>query len=432
MRTSLQGIASKARRDKKHRFRNLYGMLNKRFLIESYYGLNRRSSTGVDRISTREYGEELENNIRDLVERLKRKRYHAKLVRRTYIPKAPDKLRPLGIPATEDKALQNGACRILNAIFEQDFLPFSFGYRPKIGAKEAVQDVTSSLYWGRFSYIVDADIKGFFDNIDHDWLIKMLEQRIDDRAFIGLIKKWLKAGILHTDGMVEHPVTGSPQGGIVSPVLANVYLHYVLDIWFEKVVKPLCRGEAYLCRYADDFVVAFRYRSDVDRFYNALRGRLNKFGLELSEAKTKIIHFTRFRKEHGAYFEFLGFEFRWGTDAKGRDTIKRRTSRKKLKGSIMKFKNWCRESRNFRLRKLFSLLNAKLRGYYYYYGIIGNYASLAEFFYHVKRILYKWLNRRSQRKSFNFKAFTEILKHYRIEKPRITQKRTNQLEFKWS
>jgi retron-type reverse transcriptase len=190
MRTLLQGIASKARREKKHRFRNLYGMLNKRFLIESYYELNRRSTAGVDRISTNEYGEELEYNIINLVERLKGKRYRAKLVRRTYVPKSPDKLRPLGIPATEDKLLQNGAARILNAIFEQDFLSSSFGYRPNIGAGEAVQDVTSSLYWGRFSYIVDADIKGFFDNIDHDWLIKMLEQRIDDRAFTSLIKKW--------------------------------------------------------------------------------------------------------------------------------------------------------------------------------------------------------------------------------------------------
>ena len=432
MQTSLQGIANKARRDKKHRFRNLSMILNERFLVESWFRLNRKAAPGVDRITANEYSTNLQANIRDLVDRLKKKRYHAKLVRRTYIPKGNDKLRPLGIPAMEDKLLQSGVARILNAIFEQDFLPASFGYRSNLGARDAVQDLTSSLYWGKFAYIVDADIKGFFDNIDHDWLIKMLEQRIDDQAFIRLIKKWLKAGILNPDGMVEHPSTGTPQGGIVSPVLANIYLHFVLDIWFEKVVKPHCDGEAYLCRYADDCVVAFRYARDADRFYEALKKRLSKFGLELSEEKTKIIKFTRFKKELGAYFEFLGFEFRWGIDRNGRDTIKRRTSRKKLKNSLKNFRNWCKEHRNLRLRKLFRLLNAKLRGYYNYYGIIGNYDSLAEFFEHAKKILYKWLNRRSQRRSFNYKVYSEILKYYCIKKPRITEVRTTQLKFNWS
>lgn len=431
MRTSLQGITNKAGQNRKHRFRNLYGMLNNEFLIESWFLLNRNSATGVDRVSVREYEENLQGNIKNLVERLRGKRYRAKLIRRVYIPKGDGKRRPLGIPATEDKLLQTGVARILTAIFEQDFLDFSYGYRPNRSARDAVQDVTSTLYWERFSYVVDADIKGFFDNINHDWLIRMLEQRIDDRAFIMLIVKWLKAGILNTDGLVEHFGTGTPQGGIVSPILANIYLHFVLDMWFEKVVKPRCEGEAYLCRYADDFIVTFRYGRDVDRFYKALGKRLEKFGLTLSYEKTKIIKFSRFRKESGSCFEFLGFEFRWGTDHKGRDTIKRRTSPKKFRASVRNFKEWCKASRNFRLKKLFSLLNAKLRGYYNYYGIIGNYKSLHRFFEQAIPILYKWLNRRSQRRSFNYKGFKEILKHYGIERPRITEVNSGQLAFKW-
>jgi len=373
MQTSLQGIASKARRDKKYRFRDLYRLLNEENLIDSWRYINSKAASGVDKTTAKEYVKNLRDNVRDLVARLKRKRYRAKLVRRVYIKKSEGKLRPLGIPATEDKLVQVVVARILNAIYEQDFLPNSFGYRPGIGPREAVQDITSALYWGKYSYIVDADIKGFFDSIDHEWLIKMLEQRIDDRAFIGLIRKWLKAGVLTPEGQVEHPVTGTQQGGIVSPVLANIYLHYVLDLWFEKVVKPRCEGEAYLCRYADDFVAAFRYQKDAERFYEALGRRLNKFVLEVAEEKTKIIRFTRFRKEEGAYFEFLGFEFCWGVSRKGKDTIKRRTSRKRFRKSLKNFKEWCRESRNFRLKKLFSLLNAKLRGYYNHYGVIGNY-----------------------------------------------------------
>jgi len=428
MRTSLQGIASKARRDKKYRFRDLYRLLNEENLTDSWRYINSKAASGVDKTTAKEYVKNLCDNVRDLVARLKRKRYRAKLVRRVYIKKSEGKLRPLGIPATEDKLVQIVVARILNAIYEQDFLPNSFGYRSGVGPREAVQDITSALYWEKYSYIVDADIKGFFDSIDHKWLIKMLEQRIDDRVFIGLIRKWLKAGVLTPEGQVEHPVTGTQQGGIVSPVLANIYLYYVLDLWFEKVVKPSCEGEAYLCRYADDFVAAFRYQRDAERFYEALGRRLNKFGLELAEEKTKIIRFTRFRKEEGAYFEFLGFEFRWGVSRKGKDTIKRRTSRKRFRKSLKNFKEWCRESRNFRLKKLFSLLNAKLRGYYNHYGVIGNYDSLEEFYTQVRRILYKWLNRRSQRRSFNYEGFSEVMRHYQIEKPRITEKPTRQLQ----
>jgi len=251
MPTSLQGIAEKAQSQKQYRFRNLYGMLNEELLKESWREIKTHAASGVDQISAQDYEQHLEENIRDLVERLKQKRYRAKLVKRHYIPKGNGQLRPLGMPAVEDKLLQVAATRLLEAIYEQEFLPYSYGYRPGVGALDAVDNLTVKLQFGRYKYVVEADIKGFFDNMDHDWMIRMLEERIEDRAFLGLIRKWLRAGILDTTGAILHPVTGTPQGGVVSPVLSNVYLHYVLDVWFEKVIKPQCRGEACLLRYAD-------------------------------------------------------------------------------------------------------------------------------------------------------------------------------------
>lgn len=255
--------------------------------------------------------------------------------------------------------------------------------------------------------------------MDHEWLVRMLEERIDDRALIGLIKKWLKAGILDTDGKVIHPATGSPQGGIVSPILSNVYLHYVLDLWFHRVVKARCRGEACLIRYADDFVCAFQYQDEAQRFYRALGKRLAKFGLEVAAEKTRVIPFHRNPPSGRSRFDFLGFEFYWGKDRGGRLHLKRRTSRKKLRASINRFATWCRENRNLRLKYLFRRLNAKLRGYYNYYGVVGNYASLNQFHWQAMRILFKWLNRRSQRRSFNWQGFSDLLTHFRVEQPRI-------------
>ena len=432
MQTSLQGIAKKAKQFKKYRFRNLYGLLNSKTLKEAWKSINKKAAAGVDKITAKEFAENLDSNIREIADKLKRKKYRAKLVRRVDIPKGKDKTRPLGIPAIADKVLQSAAAKILEAIYEQDFSSNSYGYRPKVGAKTAVKDLTEELQFKKYSYIVEADIKGFFDNIDHEWLIKMLELRVEDRAFIGLIRKWLKAGILEPDGQVVNPITGTPQGGIISPILANIYLHYALDIWFEKAVKPKCEGEAYMCRYADDFICAFRYKKDAERFYQALGQRLNKFGLELAEDKTNIISFSRFRKSENTGFDFLGFEFRWHVSRHGRDVIKKRTSRSKMRKSLANVKQWCKDNRDKRLANLFNTLNAKLRGYYNYYGVIGNYDSLNEYYRITKKMLYKWLNRRSQRRSFNLCQFEQVLKRYRIELPRTTERPNNQLELDFS
>ena len=254
MPTSLRKIAIKAKKDTRHRFRNLYTMLDLNWLVSSFKRLNQNSASGVDRVSAETYRQNLIGNAANLVDKLKRKAYKAKLVRRKYIPKPNGKMRPLGIPATEDKLLQAGVVRILEAIYEQDFLDCSYGYRPDRGPVDAVLDAQTTFQFGTFNYVVEADIKGFFDNIDHQWLLKMLSLRIDDRALLNLIDKWLKAGILEPEGEVHTDSSGTPQGGVISPLLANVYLHYVLDLWFEKVVKKRMRGKACLYRFADDCV----------------------------------------------------------------------------------------------------------------------------------------------------------------------------------
>jgi group II intron reverse transcriptase/maturase len=420
--TSLQAIAEKAASQPGYRFRNLYGMLNEEMLKDSWKHIRKEAAYGVDRVSAKDYEQNLDENIHQMVEGLKQKRYRAKLVRRRYIPKGNGKFRPLGIPATQDKLLQLAVKRILEAIYEQDFLRCSYGYRPNVGALDAVDKLTVKLQFGKYHYVVEADIKGFFDHLDHDWLLKMLTERIDDKALLWLIKKWLKAGVLDTDGKVLHPVTGTPQGGIVSPILANVYLHYALDLWFQKVVIPHCSGEACLIRYADDFVCAFEKQEDAQRFYEVLGKRLGKFGLELSEEKTRIIPFSPISRPGKTSFDFLGFEYRWGEDRTGKPHVKRRTARKNLRNSLKRFNEWCKANRHLRLPELFKQLNAKLRGYFNYFGVIDNFPSLTLFFYKAMRLLMKYLNRRSQRGSYNWAGFVQLIEQFGIVKPYITSR----------
>lgn len=420
--TSLQAIAKKASEKPEYRFRNLFGMLNEEMLRDSWHDIRKNAACGVDQVSAAEYEQNLDENIRQLVDELKRKRYRAKNVLRRYIPKGNGKLRPLGIPATQDKLLQIAVKRILEAIFEQDFLRCSYGYRPGVGALDAVDKLTVKLQFGKYNYVVEADIKGFFDNIDHEWLLKMLAERVDDKAFLWLIGKWLKAGVLDTDGKVLHPETGTPQGGIVSPILANVYLHFVLDLWFQKVVIPHCGGEACLIRFADDFVCAFEKEEDARRFYEALGERMGKFKLELSAEKTRIIPFSANRVLGSSSFDFLGFEFRWGKDRAGKPHVNRRTARKSLRGSLIRFKLWCKDNRHRRLSDLFKALNVKLRGYFNYFGVHGNLSSLALFHYRAIRFLWKYLNQRSQRKSYNWEGFKQLLAQFGVVKPHIVNR----------
>jgi RNA-directed DNA polymerase len=366
MPTSLQAIATKARESRQHRFLNLYRLIDEQHLHQSWLFIRGNAAYGVDRISAKEYEENLDDNIRNLVERLKRKSYRARLVRRHWIPKADGRQRPLGIPVVEDKLLQVAVTRILGAIYEQDFLPCSYGYRPQRGALDGVHDLTVKLQFEPYNFVVEADIQAFFD-------------------------------------------------------------HYVLDLWFQDVVKIHCRGKACLIRYADDFVCGFEHEHDAQRFYTALGLRLEKYGLQLAAAKTRIIRFCRSDEPGTARFEFLGFEFFWGDDRQGVRRVQRRTSRKKLRNSLANFTLWCRRSRHLPLRKLFPLLKLKLRGYYNYYGVPGNYRGLREFYEPSMKILRKWLNRRSQRLSLTWRGFTDLLHHFHVPRPRLRVRRRTRL-----
>lgn len=322
-----------------------------------------------------------------------------------------------------DKVLQTAAAQILTAIFEQDFLACSHGYRRGKGPQQAALELRRRINRGRIGWIVDADIKGFFDHIDHEWMMKMLEQRIEDKRFLGLIRKWLKAGILEEDGQVNYPHTGTPQGGIVSAVLANIYLHFVLDLWFEKTIKPSCQGEVMLMRFADDFVCCFQYHDDVQRFYNVLGKRLEKFKLELSAEKTQVIKFTRFEVEKGNAFTFLGFKFRWGLSRNGKPLVTMRTSKKKFRAAISSIQTWIKDIRcKLGTDGILIKLRQKLQGHWNYYGVCGNYEMLSQYYHQVKKIMLKWLNRRSQRKSCNWAGFDKMLKHFRVPSPRIIAK----------
>ncbi|MCP3686359.1 MAG: group II intron reverse transcriptase/maturase [bacterium] len=421
MQNSLQGIANKATKQPKYRFRNLSILLSEENLIWSMRKMNKKAAPGVDKVDYQEYQENLEENIKDLVTRLKRGSYKAKLVRRKNIPKGKGKSRPLGIPVMEDKLLQTAVAQILQTIWESDFLDVSYGYRPKLGSKDAVKHLARRLRFERYHYVVEADIKGYFDSIDHQWLVRMLEQRIDDRRFIRLIRKWLRAQILEEDGKILDPRTGTPQGGVISAVLANIYLHYALDLWFEREYKKGCRGKAELVRYADDFVAAFESKKEAEKFYEELKERLKKFGLELNPEKTRVILFSRSKKEESETFDFLGFEYRWGKSLKGKDKVGLRTSRNKLRASVANFAKWIKKNRHIKKSKLLKTLKAKYRGYWNYYGVIGNYESLQQFHYQTQKLLYKWLNRRSQKKSMSWKSFNQMMWHLKDVRPRITE-----------
>jgi group II intron reverse transcriptase/maturase len=406
--TSLRGIAYKAKTKPDYRFRDLSRCIDETLLSYCFRKINKKAASGVDRVTYGSYKENYGANIENLIGRLKRGGYRAKLVKRKHIPKGAGKTRPLGIPVLEDKLLQTAVSEILSAIYEQDFHPFSYGYRPGRGARQAADDLVVRMQFGRFGYVVEADIKGFFNHIDHDKLLEMMAQRVDDKRFLRLINKWLKAGILEEDKSIHYPEEGTPQGGSVSPILANIYLHNAIDEWFEKVVKPRCEGDAIICRYADDFVCAFQYARDAERFYKVLSKRLEKFNLEVAKDKTNILRFSRFQPGLENRFCFLSFEFYWDSDTKGKPRLFRRTGRKKLQTTKREIAEYIKENRHMKTSLLLKSLARKLRGHYNYFGVIGNLAGLHAVLGQVMEQLHKWLNRRSGRRSFTW----ERLKHY--------------------
>ena len=430
LQTSLRGIADRARRDPKARFRNVYMLLNEEILRECFRALRKDAAPGVDRVTFEDYERDLESNLSALVGQLKHKRYHARLVRRVNIPRGGGKLRPLGIPVLEDKILQMAVARVLTAIYEVDFLPLSRGYRPGSNALDTSRDWAARLGGGSYAWVVDADIKGFFEHVDHDWMLKLLGLRIDDKPFLRLIRKWLKAGVLETDGQVMHPTEGTPQGGAVSPVLANIYLHYALDLWFSRVVMRKSKDRCTALRYADDFAVAFERREDAERFLEELPARLGKFGLELSDEKTRLVRFERGNPsgDNGG-FDFLGFRYHWEATRRGSWKVQRRTAPSRLRRSAERFAEWIRDNRSERIPALMVRLRHKLRGYWQYYGVSGNGRSLNKFWRLVEPGLYKWLNRRSLKRGMTWARLRTMLKRYKVPEPRITESRQMQFSF---
>jgi len=427
METKLARIAEIARLKPQERFTSLYHLLNEEMLLVCHNELDGSKAAGIDHVTKKEYEENLAANIQDLVARLKTHSYRPQPVRRTYIPKGDGTdRRPLGIPAYEDKIVQLGATKILQSIFEEDFLDFSYGFRPKRSCHMALRSLNRVIEKGSIGYVVDADIRGFFNNMNHEWLMKFIDLRVGDPNMKRLIRRFLKAGVVE-DGAWEVTDVGAPQGAVLSPLLANVYLHYALDLWFEKAVKRQCEGQAEMVRYADDFVCCFQTKHDAERFYTALVTRLAKFGLEIAENKSKILMFGRFaeatRQRLGQgkpdTFDFLGFTHHCGQSRDGRFRVKRRTSRKKFNAKVKAFGDWIRQNRHTDIDDIMKTVAQKLFGHYRYYGVTDNSWSLDAFRYQVTKLLFKWLNRRSQRRSFSYDQFNAFLARHPVPSPKI-------------
>ena len=426
METKLDFIAKRAKQEPKQRFRTLAYLLDETFLAECYERLKTRKAPGIDGMSVEEYGKGLEERLKGLVTRMKAKQYRPQPVRRAYIPKGKDQLRALGIPAVEDKVVQMGISRILEAIFEGDFLEMSYGFRRGRGCHDAIRAFDRMVMARPVSYVIEVDVKGYYDHIDHEWLIRCLEQRIADPSFLRLIRRTLKAGVME-EGQWIKTEEGAPQGGNASPILSNIYLHYVLDLWFEKVLKKELKGYAELLRYCDDFVIGCQYEWEAEKILSDLKERLKKFGLEVSEAKTRIVEFGRYAQERAekrgqkaGTVEFLGFTHLCTESRSGRFTVGRRTSGKKFRAKLVAMNLWLKRGRNLlELGDWWKILKWKLTGHYQYYGITGNRGSLDRFYQQVLKLAYKWWNRRSQKRSGNWEEFQRRLQWTPLPKPRI-------------
>lgn len=426
MQTKLDKIAEVARTKGNERFTSLYHLLNEEMLRACHKEAQGRRAPGIDGETKASYDVNLDDNLKDLVNRLRTFGYHPQPALRVNIPKGNGETRPLGISTYEDKLVQMGLSKILNAIYEQDFIEDSYGFRPDRDCHDALRAITQQLEHHPTNFIVEADIKGFFNHVNHEWLIKFLEHRIADPNIIRLIKRMLRAGVIE-QGDYKETEEGTPQGSSVSPILANIYLHYVLDLWFEKGVKQKARGYAGMVRYADDFICCFYHVKDAEDFMVVLRKRLEKFGLELAEEKSRIVEFGRFadsnNKKKGVKtqtFDFLGFMHYCGKSRNGKFRVKRKTSKKKYRVKVAEFKEWIKGRRNeVKMLVIMDEVKAKLEEHFQYFGITDNSKMLETFYKNIVELTFKWLNRRSQRKSFDWHSFNKYLRKYPLPKPRV-------------
>lgn len=419
-------IAQHAKREPEMQFISLAHLLDKDFLKQNFLSLNRNKAKGLDDVSWYEYNENLDENLDSLVNRLKSKKYKPIPARRVYIPKDNGDKRPLGISAMENKIVEKGITTILQSIYEQDFRDISYGFRPNRDCHQALYELNNQIMSKPINHIVEADIKGFFDNVSHEHLMEFLKIRMKDSSVLHLIGKFLKAGYVD-DGLLYTSDEGTPQGSILSPLLANIFLHYVLDVWFEKTVKEHTDGYCELIRYCDDFVCVVRYEKDAKRIEAALVKRFKRFGLEIHPEKSRRFSFGRFESKNSKAqnrkantFDFLGFTHFCDKTRKGKFKLGRKTSCKRFKNKCNKMTKWLKDIRNTsKPKEWWDILKAKLRGHFQYYGISGNYRCLKAFYQHTIRELHKWLNRRSQRKSMNWENFNKYLGKYVLPTPKI-------------
>jgi group II intron reverse transcriptase/maturase len=423
MSTGLQKVAERAKREPAAKFHSLAHFIDVELLKRAFARLRNDAAVGLDGITKEQYGQGLEENLSDLHERLRTKRYRHQPIRRVHIPKEKGKSRPIGISATEDKVVQNALRDVLEAIYEQDFLDCSYGFRPGRSAHDAVRALVRAVDEGEADFILEIDVASFFDHVDRSQLVEMLRKRVVDGSLLRLIGKCLHVGVL--DGEVfTKPDEGTVQGSTLSPLLGNVYLHHVLDLWFNEEVKPRLRGKAALVRYADDAVFGFERQDDAERVKAVLEKRVTRFNLSLSPDKTRLLDFRQPRRSQGrgkgpSTFDFLGFTWYWRRTREGRWSVACKTRRARLSRAARNVSDWCRRHRHQPVKEQHAALTRRVQGHFNYFGVNGNIGSLRRLVSQVRRIWFKWLNRRSQRARLNWERFCDLLRDFPLPTPRV-------------
>jgi group II intron reverse transcriptase/maturase len=430
--TKQERIAELAKQSPQMAFTSLAYLMDIDWLKEAYRRTRKDGAVGVDGVTAAEYEQDLEGNLQRLLDRAKSGTYHAPPVRRVHIPKggSSTETRPLGIPTLEDKVLQRAVVMLLEPIYERDFVDCSYGFRPGRSAHKALESFRDQLMSCRGGWVLEVDIRKFFDNLDHGHLRQFLRLRVRDGVLLRLIDKWLTAGVME-DGSVSYPDAGTPQGGVVSPLLSNVFLHHVLDLWFEQDVKPRLRHRAFLIRYADDFVIGFRDHRDAQRVMEVVPKRFGRYGLTVHPTKTKLVPFrppssttkdgTEPRDDRPGTFDLLGFTHYWDRSRRGYWVVKLKTAASRFSRAVRSIDSWCQANRHISVREQQQKLNEKLRGHYAYYGVTGNSGALSRFLWEVERRWRKWLYRRNRNRSMNWTRFRRLLQRYPLARVRTVR-----------
>ena len=432
--TKQERIAALAKRKPGEALRTLAHHIDIEWLREAFKRTSKSGASGIDGRGAKEYAANLEGNLQVLLERAKSGLYRAPPVRRVHIPKGDGKqMRPIGIPTFEDKVLQRAVVMVLEAVYEQDFMECSYGFRPGRSAHDALERLWKQTMMVDGGWILEVDVRKYFDTLDHGRLQEIIRQRVQDGVLLRLIGKWLNAGVME-DGALSYPNSGTPQGGVISPLLANIYLHEVLDKWFEETVKPKLEGSGSLIRYADDLVIVFSSEKDARRVQEVLPKRFEKYGLTLHPEKTRLVEFRKPSKRPpsgdddesggGRTFDFLGFTHHWAKSRKGNWVVKKRTAKDRLRRALMNVNQWCRSNRHRPIAEQHRILAAKLRGHFGYFGITGNSRAVSSFAFRAVRIWRKWLNRRSQKARMTWERFGRLMQRYPLPLARLALRHT--------